>query len=116
MDISGPYECEPDRKRRPVRPRRCTTRPGRERLSGHRSQGPIWTSVRGAGVKGVSPAERGRSVAEPLDAGEHTLTLLAATMPAVLDGAGGVPYTEQSWPMGRGRRRSKTVAAVEVDQ
>ena len=37
--------------------------------------------MRGAGVKGVSPAERGRSVAEPLDAGEHTLMLSGPTMP-----------------------------------
>ena len=42
----------------------------------------IWTSVRGAGVKGVSPAERGRSVATPLNAGEHTPTLSGPTMPA----------------------------------
>ena len=45
------------------------------------SKGQSVTSVRGAGVKGASPAERGRSVAEPLDAGEHTLTLVGPTMP-----------------------------------
>ena len=33
--------------------------------------------VRGAGVKAVSPAERGRSEATRLDVGEHTRTLLA---------------------------------------
>ena len=33
-------------------------------------------SVRGAGVKAVSPAQRGRSAATRLDAGEHTRTLL----------------------------------------
>ena len=43
-----------------------------------------WTSVRGAGVQADSPAERGRSVAERLDGGEHTLTL-------GLDGAVGDP-------------------------
>ncbi len=41
----------------------------------HRRQEPAWTSVRGAGVKAVSPAKRGRSVATRLDAGEHTRTL-----------------------------------------
>ena len=29
-------------------------------MSEHRRQEPVWTSVRGAGVKAVSPAERGR--------------------------------------------------------
>ena len=38
---------------------------------------PVWTSVRGAGVKAVSPAERGRSEATRLDVGEHMRTLLA---------------------------------------
>ena len=42
----------------------------------HRRQEPAWTSVRGAGVKAVSPAKRGRSAATRLDAGEHTRTLL----------------------------------------
>ena len=46
-------------------------------MSEHRRQEPIWTSVRGAGVKAVSPAERGRSEATRLDVGEHTRTLLA---------------------------------------
>ena len=46
-------------------------------MSGHRQQEPVRTSVRGAGVKAVSPAERGRSEAERLDAGERTRTLLA---------------------------------------
>ena len=46
-------------------------------MSGHRRQGPVWTSVRGADVKAVSPAERGRSEATRLDVGEHTRTLLA---------------------------------------
>ena len=32
-------------------------------MSGHRRQEPVWTSVRGADVKAVSPAERGRSEA-----------------------------------------------------
>ena len=45
-------------------------------MSGHRQQEPAWTSVRGAGVRAVSPAERGRSEATRLDAGEHTRTLL----------------------------------------
>ena len=46
-------------------------------MGGHRRQEPVWPSVRGAGVKAVSPAELGRSEATRLDAGEHTLTLLA---------------------------------------
>ena len=46
-------------------------------MSGHRRQEPVWTSVRGAYVKAVSPAERGRSEATRLDVGEHTRTLLA---------------------------------------
>ena len=46
-------------------------------MSAHRRQEPVWTSVRGAGVKAVSPAERGRSEATRLDVGEHTRTLLA---------------------------------------
>ena len=49
----------------------------RGRMSGHREQEPVWASVRGAGVRAVSPAERGRSEATRLDAGEHTRTLLA---------------------------------------
>ena len=39
-------------------------------------------SVRGAAVKAVSPAKRGRSAATRLDGGEHTRTLLASTAPA----------------------------------
>ena len=46
-------------------------------MSGYAQQEPVWTSVRGAGVRVVSPAERGRSEARRLDAGEHTRTLLA---------------------------------------
>ena len=46
-------------------------------MSEHRRQEPVWTSVRGAGVKAVSPAELGRSEATRLDVGEHTRTLLA---------------------------------------
>ena len=46
-------------------------------MSEHRRQEPVWTSVRGAGVKAVSPADRGRSEATRLDVGEHTRTLLA---------------------------------------
>ena len=46
-------------------------------MSGHCRQEPGWTSVRGADVKAVSPAERGRSEATRLDVGEHTRTLLA---------------------------------------
>ena len=46
-------------------------------MSEHRRQEPVWTSVRGAGVKAVRPAERGRSEATRLDVGEHTRTLLA---------------------------------------
>ena len=38
--------------------------------------------MRGVGVKGVSPAERGGSEASTLDAGEHRLTLCGPTMPA----------------------------------
>ena len=45
--------------------------------SGHRRQGPIWTSVRGAGVKADSLAPRRRSGARRLDAGEHTRMVLA---------------------------------------
>ena len=43
---------------------------------GHRRQEPLWTSVRGAGVKAVSPAKRGRSGATRLDGGEHTRSLM----------------------------------------
>ena len=50
-------------------------------MSGHRRQEPVWTSVRGAYVKAVSPAERGRSEATRLDVGEHTRTLFGLTMP-----------------------------------
>ena len=39
-------------------------------------------SVRGAAVKAVSPAKRGRSAATRLDGGEHTRTLSASTAPA----------------------------------
>ena len=39
-------------------------------------QEPVWTSVRGAVVKAVSPATRGPSVARRLDDGEHTRTLV----------------------------------------
>ena len=46
---------------------------------GHR-QTRARTGVRGAGVKAVSPAERGRSGATRLDGGEHTRTLLSLTM------------------------------------
>ena len=46
-------------------------------MSEHRRQEPVWTSGGGAGVKAVSPAERGRSEATRLDVGEHTRTLLA---------------------------------------
>ena len=46
-------------------------------MSEHRRQEPVWTSVRGAGVKAVRPAERERSEATRLDVGEHTRTLLA---------------------------------------
>ena len=56
---------------------RTATTTCRGRMSGHRQQEPVWTSVRGAGVRAVSPAERGRSEATRLDAGEHTRTLLA---------------------------------------
>ena len=45
-------------------------------MSEHRRQEPVWTSGGGAGVKAVSPAERGRSEATRLDVGEHTRTLL----------------------------------------
>ena len=50
-------------------------------MSWHRRQEPVWTSVRGAYVKAVSPAERGRSEATRLDVGEHTRTLFGLTMP-----------------------------------
>ena len=46
-------------------------------MSGHCRQEPGWTSVRGADVKAVSPAELGRSEATRLDVGAHTRTLLA---------------------------------------
>ena len=45
-------------------------------MSEHRRQEPVWTSGGGAGVRAVSPAERGRSEATRLDVGEHTRTLL----------------------------------------
>ena len=56
---------------------RTSTTTCRGCISEHRRQEPVWTSVRGAGVKAVSPAERGRSEATRLDVGEHTRTLLA---------------------------------------
>ena len=56
---------------------RTSTTTCRGCMGGHRRQEPVWPSVRGAGVKAVSPAERGRSEATRLDAGEPTLTLLA---------------------------------------
>ena len=56
---------------------RTSTTTCRGCMSEHRRQEPVWTSVRGAGVKAVSPAERGRSEATRLDVGEHTRTLLA---------------------------------------
>ena len=40
-------------------------------MSWHRRQEPVLTIVRGAYVKAVSPAERGRSEATRLDVGEH---------------------------------------------
>ena len=52
-----------------------TTTTCRGCMSGHRQQEPVWTSVRGAGVRAGSPAKRGRSEAKRLDAGEHTRTL-----------------------------------------
>ena len=60
--------CHSERGRRPGR------RPGcgrRDWSSSDKSR----TRVRGAGVKAVSPAERGRSGATRLDGGEHTRTL-----------------------------------------
>ena len=56
---------------------RTSTTTCRGCMSEHRRQEPVWTSVRGAGVKAVRPAERGRSEATRLDVGEHTRTLLA---------------------------------------
>ena len=50
-------------------------------MSWHRRQEPVWTIVRGAYVKAVSPAELGRSEATRLDVGEHTRTLFGLTMP-----------------------------------
>ena len=35
-------------------------------MSGHRQQEPVWTSVRGAGVRAGSPAKRGRSALTPV--------------------------------------------------
>ena len=51
-------------------------------MSEHRRQEPVWTSVRGADVKAVSPAERGRSEATRLDVvltgeGEEPLQVIA---------------------------------------
>ena len=62
--------------------RRVQRSPGRasfrrERLRRRRRQGPIWTSVGGAGVKAFSPRSGGRAERGRLDAGEHTRTLLA---------------------------------------
>jgi hypothetical protein len=86
MGLSGLYECRQDRAgirhdlSFALKIARQLLQEASERASS--SKGQICTSVRGAGVKGFSPAERGRSVAEPLDAGEHRLTLSGPTMPA----------------------------------
>ena len=85
MDLSGPYERKQDRAGIPHDI--LVDEPGQQ-LSGGSVRagivvkGQIWTSVGGGGVKGVSPAERGRSVAEPLDAGEHHAHAAGPTMPA----------------------------------
>ena len=55
---------------------RTSTTTCRGCMGRHRRQKPVWPSVRGAGVKAGSPAQRGRSEATRLDAGEHTRTLL----------------------------------------
>ena len=65
------------RSRLPTRPLSPSADGWRGCRSGHRRQGPIWTSVRGAGVKADSLAPRGRSGARRLDAGEHTRMVLA---------------------------------------
>ena len=56
---------------------RTSTTTCRGCMGRHRRQKPVWPRVRGAGVKAGSPAQRGRSEATRLDAGEHTRTLLA---------------------------------------
>ena len=50
-------------------------------MSEHRRQEPVWTSVHGAGVKAVSPAERGRSEATRLDVGSVHAHAVGLTMP-----------------------------------
>ena len=60
-------------------------------MSWHRRQEPVWTIVRGAYVKAVSPAELGRSEATRLDVGEHTRTLFGLTMPPATYGAESAP-------------------------
>ena len=52
-------------------------------MSEHRRQEPIWTSVRGAGVKAVSPAERGRG------AKRRALTSVSTRARCWLDDAAG---------------------------
>ena len=60
-------------------------------MSGHRRQEPVWTSVRGADVKAVSPPALGRSEATRLDVGEHTRTLFGLTMPPATTTSCGLP-------------------------
>ena len=64
-----------------VNPSRSSTTTCRGVCCGAVGRGPVCTRVRGAAVKAVSAAKRGRSAATRLDGGEHTRTLLASTAP-----------------------------------
>ena len=68
-------------------------------------------AVRGAAVKAVSPAKRGRSAATRLDGGEHTRTLSASTAPtyhnilwSTASEKPAHPCARQHLPPGRPRR------------
>ena len=77
----GEYAVSTSAEKRAI-PNRSSTTICRGSCLLRRRTRPVWTSVRGAAVKAVSPVKRGRSAATRLDGGEHTRTLVG------LDGAG----------------------------
>ena len=86
---------------------------------GHRRQEPVWRSVRGAGVKAVSPAKRGRSGATRLDAGEHTRTLTVRRCLSATTTSGGrrkvrILHHDQCRVMTSGARRGRRRSGLRV--